>query len=563
MKDQTELSGYWQRKQLSRRRLMQGAAAGGLGLAAASLLACGGDDDGDDTGGTSSGSGTPKDGGTFEPFSTVNSGGTFPDPHRNVAFNTDGIHSFQWTHNAVLRLNLDGLAEPDLAGMPEVSNNGLKLVFTFKDGIKFHNKPPTNGRAFTSEDAKANLARVQDPATVSTYRNNLLLIDTMETPDAKTLVLNLKEPDASILLGLTFMLFVLPKEQATGAAPLKTAADVVGTGPYTLDQYDEATGYTLNKRADGYWKPGKAHFDRARWTGYASNSTDVPVNALRAGQADYGVVTSTSYSGFLQDKRFDMEQIAFDFKGGYNLNASKPPYNDARVRQAVSLATDRRLLMQNAWDGLAVMNGTIAPGLPSWALPNSELETFPGYRKSDPDLTEAKALMSAAGQANGFEDTIIFFGLGNKVQADLYSPMLAKLGIRLNLRDTQGLATLIDAQTRGDFTSMCGVFTGQMDPHAQIGNFQSTTGSRNFGKYADPELDRQLAAARREFDIDKRKTMYNDIQRYVLKGMATNYVWTAVNLQLYAYRTYVKRLVSKHIYRGAHMAEDFYLDGKS
>jgi hypothetical protein len=57
--------------------------------------------------------------------------------------------------------------------------------------------------------------------------------------------------------------------------------------------------------------------------------------------------------------------------------------------------------------------------------------------------------------------------------------------------------------------------------------------------------------------------MYTDIQRYLLKGMATNYVWTGSQLQLYAYRTYVQRPNSKHIYRGAHMAEDMWLDGKS
>jgi peptide/nickel transport system substrate-binding protein len=555
---------YWKRfGRSSRRRFLRASGLGAAGLTAAALLACGGDDEGDSDATSQGAAGTPKDGGVFERVSGPISG-AFPDMQKSSTFISEGPTVAQWAYNGIVRWDLKGATEPDLANLPEVANNGLKLTFTFKEGIKWHQRPPLNGREFTSEDAKKTIERIQNPATAAVRRSNYVVIDSMDTPDKKTLVMNLKEPNAPLLLNLGLYDFMMPLEQATGAIPLKVAADVIGTGAYTLETYEPTVGLTMKKRVDGYWKPGKAHIDEYRLTAVGDDRQN-QTNALLAGRADFGLPNPEAFPSFEKDSRFTTGKVINDNKTAVVMNVQKSPYKDARVRQAISLAIDRRNIIQNRYGGYALMSGPIAPALAFWVLPDNELETLPGFRKTDPDLTESKALLSAAGLASGFDDTIIHVTT-NSLTADLVIPMLAKVGIKLQSKSLgPTLPPIITAFTEGDFTIAEAAFTSGFEPDAQTALFHETNASRNYSKYSDPELDRMFVAARKEFNVDKRKQMYLDIQRYMLKGMATNFAWHNVDLPLYTHRTYVKSSLANasHQYFGAFLAEDMYLDGKT
>jgi peptide/nickel transport system substrate-binding protein len=125
---------------------------------------------------------------------------------------------------------------------------------------KWQNKAPTNGRAVTAEDIKLSIERIKDPATTSLRVSNYANVDTITVVDATTFKMKLKAPQADLLnlMGDTYDI-VLPKEiSSRGKDAVKTAEDVVGSGPYELTAYEAGKGLTVKKRSDGFWKPNTA-----------------------------------------------------------------------------------------------------------------------------------------------------------------------------------------------------------------------------------------------------------------------------------------------------------------
>jgi ABC-type transport system substrate-binding protein len=288
------------------------------------------------------------------------------------------------------------------------------------------------------------------------------------------------------------------------------------------------------------------------------------VNALLSNQGDLGPIDLEKVRDFEADSRFSVLKIPYDGKLALVMNHNKDPYKDARVRQALSLAMDRRIIVQNIWSGLGAIIGPISAALSFWALPERELATFSGYRTNhDADITEAKQLMSAAGKADGFSDAMINGATHNALVAQLLVPALAKINVKMEIRTLSSVAAFVAPLADGSFTVGNGTFLPGVEPDSQIATFQQTGGSRNYGNYSDPQLDTQLKAARRELDTNKRQQLYFDIQRYLMKGMATNFAWTNTYQTVHAMRTYVKAPPVGLQYWGPHFAEDLYLEGKS
>jgi peptide/nickel transport system substrate-binding protein len=289
-------------------------------------------------------------------------------------------------------------------------------------------------------------------------------------------------------------------------------------------------------------------------------------NGLLANQADWGQPVQELVEQFRRDTRFNLQQIFAEQKQAVVFNVQKDPYKDGRVRDAISIAIDRRLMITNLYAGLADICGYVNPGREFWAISKDELQTFKGYRKDDPNLTEAKQLLTAAGYADGFEDTIINAATSNADKAMLIIPMVAKLGIKVNQSSVgPAIPALIARLNPGDFTLANGAFGAAPEPDNEITVFHQSTGSRNYSKYSDKSLDDMLSKARQEFDNQKRKALYLDIQRYLLKGQTPNFAWHNAPINTQAIRTYVKmpQPAPSHGYLGMRMAEDLYLEGKT
>lgn len=447
-------SSYWTNLQLrryGRRRVMEAGAAGTF--AAAFLAACGGDDDsGGGTatgGGTSTGSGATGGGATggsaqgsssvlYEsdfwnlPDETANAveGGFFPTPlggdidvTLDVNIEAGPNRWVQQSFEYLMRQNVNPGVEygspaygefvPYLAQSLEAQPGATEYIIKRRPGVKYHNTPPINGREMEVEDWKMSFEHFLEN---NRARTNLLnLLDSMETPDADTMVLKLKRPYgllSEMLGGWSSAPAVQPKELT--ADPDLGAANAIGTGPRILSDWvkDVSQSYV---RHEEYWQ-GKPFM--AGW-----NMSVIPEYANRNAQ-------------FLAQHTLDFEPTARDAltlrkdapealmisvpptlefiritRLGHEL-APDSPFRDERVRLALRRAVNFEAMTEFlsnkenfAAEGIDVQTamGTHVPADPTYYLDPREGELGEVSQNYLFSVEEAKKLLDAAGYPDGID----------------------------------------------------------------------------------------------------------------------------------------------------------------
>ncbi len=264
-----------------------------------------------------------------------------------------------------------------------------------------------NGRAVTAEDVKMSFDRIKDPATVSPRAGNFGAIDSVTVIDAQTVQFKLKTPQADLMAAMSDQYnFIIPKEIASrGPDAIKTAADVIGSGPYELVEFVAAQKSALKRRADGYWRQNTSWLDGAEYI----HQTDPQqaLNALRANQTDVIGTTADLAKTIENDKNFVITKAPTTTRECLLINHGKDRYKDPRVRLALQRAINRKQVYDTVFGGVGWVGGPMTPAAPVWVLPDAELAKLPGFGKREDEIKEAKALLAAAGLANGFEETVI------------------------------------------------------------------------------------------------------------------------------------------------------------
>lgn len=284
----------------------------------------------------------------------------------------------------------------DLAKSWEMSKDGLSYAFKLHDNVKFH-----DGAPMTSADVKASYERIisPPPGVISSRRALFQDIGAIETPDANTVVFKMKRPNASQLTN-----FASPWNCIYRAAKLKEdpkfpEKTILGTGAYQFVEYVKGSHWT-GKRFDGYFLKDRPYLDG--YKAYFVKSAGV-VPGMLGGQFDGEFRGRTPKE---RDQIVDgMKDKALVTEGAwvtnlmFTFNAKKKPFDDVRVRQALTMAVDR-------WNGskalqkismLKFVGGFMRPGF-EMALPESELVKLPGFGKDiEKSRAEAKRLLKAAG----------------------------------------------------------------------------------------------------------------------------------------------------------------------
>lgn len=518
-----------------RRRLL--AASGQGGIAAAILAACGG---GGDSGSSSSGSSSSggSTGITNAPVATPDSppqaGGTFRVPMAVPLANLD-IHKtnsgsifWDWVGNYLVRFDVKqaaqgnvGMVEPDLAAaMPELPDP-TTFVFKLNPQAKWQQRAPANGRTVHAEDIKYSFEDVMDPKTASPRAGNYATVDRIETPDPLTVVFKMKAPKPDLLPTMADQYdFIFPREWAANKPPLATnASEVVGTGPYELMSFSQDKGWRLERRKDGYWKPNTAWVDAAEYTVLPDGEAQVA--GLLSGQFDFIAGQSV-----LVDKKQDLERAGITVR--QTLNASRnsvniahnaAPFNDPRVRLALSRVVNRAQAYDLAFAGAGKRGTVISPSLDSWLLPEAELTKLPGYLPNhDTDVAEAKKLMEAAGHKDGFDvtyDTLT----GAILEMDtVLVPMFRQINVNVKLRDVGpgGALAILQRYASPDF--QMGGFAGTSGPYPDVQlilfNYgDRKLGTRNYSNFNHPRADELMLKQSQTFDANERRSMIHEIQR--------------------------------------------------
>jgi peptide/nickel transport system substrate-binding protein len=378
----------------------------------------------------------------------------------------------------------------DAASEWSVAPDNLTYTFKLRPNIRFH-----DGTPFTSADVKATYERLRAPPAgiVSIRQPSFEKVDTIETPDPLTIVFRMKEFDSSILVT-----FASPWNCLYSAARLRDnpnfpQKNVIGTGPFKFVEHVAGSHWT-GARFDGYFKPGRPYLDGFR---AITMNAGVTLNALEGRQI------LAEFRGFSPAERdrlvAKLGKAARVQEAGWLLdmiltfNAEKKPFDDARVRRALSLAIDR-------WGGakslgrvspLSEVGGLVQPsGL--WSASEAEMTRWPGYGKNiEANRAEARRLLREAGAEN------LSFTLSNR-NIEPYGTIgiflidqWRQIGVKVEHRPLELAAWTSSLYTGGTFDAIVDSFTDFADdPTSALVKYISSDRSPvSAARFTDRTLD--------------------------------------------------------------------------
>ncbi|MBI2909053.1 MAG: ABC transporter substrate-binding protein [Chloroflexi bacterium] len=403
--------------------------------------------------------------------------------------------------------------EADLAEKWAVSQDSKVYTFNLRQGVKWH-----DGKPFTSADVKFSLDRIRKPPQgVASPRKALMQsIKDIETPDASTVKITTDYADASLLTVIAMPWnFIFPKHVIEEKKDMKTS--VVGTGPFMFKNYSAGVSFEVVKNPD-YFVKGLPYLDGI--TRYYLTDSAKRFAAFRAGQVDaveYGSFTATQADQLTKElpqvKVVDQRGVCWT---SLYFNMDKKPWNDVRVRKAVSLAFDRQTEIKIALENRGDM-GWVMPPTSMYALPQAELEKLPGFRQpKDADVTEAKKLLADAGLASGFKTDMVWRAEARYEPTATFSQnQFGKLGIDAQLRSLE-TAPLFDTMAKGGFDTLNFQYCITMtDPNDMLAYFVGGD-PRNYSRYKDAEYDQWFKDQSSTLDTAKRKEIITKMQRKLL-----------------------------------------------
>ena len=514
------MANYWDRfskDRVKRRRVLQIAALGSAGLGAVALVGCGSDDeDAPSTTGSATTGGTT---GSTGAVSTGGSSGGEPaeeqvirrritqdligmDPATIFRINTEEI-AFH-VYSALATYGPSNEPMPDLAESWEVGADQTTLTFKLHQGVQWHK----GYGELTSEDVKFSYERILDPAVGSTYINQFSFIDSIEAPDASTVTIKLKQPDANFFHQVAnYHQGAIVRQQALEDLGDDYGYSPVGTGPYTFESFVPDQEAVI-QRFDEYFK-GPATLERI----HLRFISDQETGAIAFQNEEVDIMGSTSNEETFKRLQED-DRVALNWQeqaGGPSVglfSGKVPVLQDPRVRQAYCHAIDNEAVLKATNPLTYRVWNSIIPGWMDGYT--DDLPTF-GY---DPET--AKQLLAAAGHGDGLTLKLLTTDVsaGNQFEQDF----LAKVGITLEF-ELVDQPSLVSRRPSGDF-EVAGRFYPAVNPDEMLfGHFHTDyapPAGLNTAFYSNPEVDSLLEAARADFDKESRLAKYIEAQQLAM-----------------------------------------------
>ncbi len=426
-------------------------------------------------------------------------------------------------YESLLTYNFDLSPRPSLAKSWEVSADGLTYTFRLQEGVKWH-----DGAPFSAEDVLFSFKTFL-PETHPRARALFGRAESIEAPDAATVVIKLKEPFPAFLQAFEVSTTpIMPKHvyEGTDFRANPKNATPIGTGPFMLDKWEKGSYIRLVANPH-YWQAGKPYLKDIYFK-------IIPDAASRALALENGDVMQSQYNDI---EPFDVARLAklpnlTMTKKGYEfvaplmwleLNTRVAPLDDKRFRQAMMFAIDREFVRDKIWFGL----GRVATG------PINSVTKYydPNVPKYPYDPKKAIALLDEMGLkpgANGVRATIKFLPLpyGETWQrlGEYVKQALGKVGVAVELESTDA-AGWGKREANWDFDVTGNFLYQYADPSIGVSRTYLSSNIRkgvmfsNTMGYANPEVDRLFEAAAKENDAAKRQEMYSQVQKLIVEDV--------------------------------------------
>lgn len=517
---------FWGTRQLSRRAALRAGAVTGVGIASAALIGC-----------SSSGSKTSSTGANTPAAGT--SGGTTPVVSDGIVMiqNRDVQSLDPLASQVFITPERIGLVYPKLfyynrkpdAGQGDVTlepsyattswefaGDGSKLTFKMRQGVKYSNIAPLNGRELVAEDVKFSFDRyMNDPN--STFKALYSDVKSIETPDRQTVVFNLKKPSRYVLYALAGgPSFITPPE--IGKAEGDYKAKAIGPGPYIFEGGSQGEGARFKKNPD-FIDGSKVYYNRWDFKVVTDQSTGIA--AIKTGQADYGVagLTAPQLKSELGPSIKSFVAPATGHTGLW-FNMRNPKWADLRARTAVSKAIDRQAIIDQQYFGDGVWGGPVPVDFGKWAFSEKELKEFNAF-KYDP--AEAKKLWAAAGKpATSTLDLYVWaknIAPASVVLSEFQAGYLQKnLGITTQYSSDE-YSTMFNKLVTNKFDDVGqggGILFDWLDHLIQK---YSTGGARNGAGLSDPKVDAMLDDLRSTVDDKAAQEKAHAVSRHLIDNV--------------------------------------------
>jgi peptide/nickel transport system substrate-binding protein len=459
---------------------------------------------------------TPKRGGVL--LAAIAADAPSLDPHQETTFATIELVAPLYS----LLIQIDPLNYPriigDLATEWSIAPDGLTYTFKIRQGVTFH-----DGSPLTAADIKASYDKIvfPPPGVRSTRKNAYAAVSRVEAPDAGTVVFKLKFPSASLLANLASPWNVIYPKKYLDKDPNYFKTNVVGSGPFKFKSYTPGSTFE-GERNPNYFVKDRPYLDGYKF--FISPETAVRAAALRSGRAwiEFRTMPQTEVAAIrkqLGDKVV-VEETPATGLFGIALNQTVKPFNDIRVRKALTLAIDRyragKVLYPIA--SLRDVGGLMRPGT-EWAMSDAELQKLPGFGMDiEKNRAEAKRLLAEAGYPNGFK--VVLKNRNVKVPYQDFAVFAIqewrKIGVEAAHRPLETAAWFADGRDIGNFELIVsGTFNYMDEPDLFLERY--TTGdSNNWGRFSDPRIDDLFARQTRALDSLERKRLVNEIEKIVL-----------------------------------------------
>lgn len=376
--------------------------------------------------------------------------------------------------------------------------------FKLKKGVKFH-----NGEEMKASDVKFSFIRASKSAPIAHIMGDID-VDSFKMPDDYTISFKIKTASTGFLSSLVHTGGTILSEKAVTAAGDKYAMNPVGTGPFKFISWTKGDKVELERFND-------FHGDKPKFSKMTLRVIPEPTNRaieLESGGVDIAYEISTNDIKRVQDnEKLQILRVVDNSTQYLGFNNKKKPFDDLKVRQAISYAIDTTSVVNTVWRGVGKV--AVGPIGPNVRYSDKTLKTH------EYNVEKAKALLKEAGLPNGFKTTIWTNEKKERVDmATIMQSQLKEVGIDVEIKVLEWGAYLDGlAKAQQDMFIVgwtCQTPDPDMAVYAPFHSSKMGSGG-NYAYFNDPKADELIMKGRTMKDSDERKTVYEQLQKEIVE----------------------------------------------